>query len=95
MFISLATGVGIENLSSNARILQGFEVNQNELVIQLPIYQTKLTTFWYGFPLANVWGGRHSSVVSFAPTILRPQVRIPSTPSMLFSICIEIVIGKE
>ena len=29
-------------------------------------------------------GGRHSSVVSSAPTILRPQVRIPSTPSMLF-----------
>ena len=34
------------------------------------------------------WGGRHSSVVSSAPTILRPQVRIPSTPSLLFSICI-------
>ena len=29
-------------------------------------------------------GGRHSSVVSSAPTILRPRVRIPSTPSMLF-----------
>ena len=40
-------------------------------------------------------GGRHSSVVSSAPTILRPRVRIPSTPSMLFSICIEIVTRKE
>ena len=29
-------------------------------------------------------GGRHSSVVSSAPTILRPRVQIPSTPSMLF-----------
>ena len=29
-------------------------------------------------------GGRHSSVVSSVPTILRPRVRIPSTPSMLF-----------
>ena len=28
--------------------------------------------------------GHHSSAVSSAPTILRPQVRIPSTPSMLF-----------
>ena len=40
--------------------------------------------------------GRHSSVVSSAPTILRPQVRIPSTPSKLFSICIiEIVIETK
>ena len=29
-------------------------------------------------------GGRHSSAVLSAPTILRPWVRIPSTPSMLF-----------
>ena len=40
-------------------------------------------------------GGRHISVVSSAPTILRPRVRIPSTPSTLFSICIEIVSRKE
>ena len=39
--------------------------------------------------------GHHSSVVSSAPTILRPRVRIPSTPSMLFSICIEIVTRKR
>ena len=31
------------------------------------------------------WGGRHSSMVLSAPTILRrPWVRIPSTPSTLF-----------
>ena len=29
-------------------------------------------------------GGHHSSVVLSAPTILRPRVQIPSTPSMLF-----------
>ena len=29
-------------------------------------------------------GGRHSSVVSSAPTILRLQVQIPGTPSLLF-----------
>ena len=29
-------------------------------------------------------GGRLSSMVSSVPTILRPQVQIPSTPSMLF-----------
>ena len=41
-------------------------------------------------------GGRHSSVVSSAPTILRLRVQIPSTPSMLFLICIiEIVTRKE
>ena len=36
-----------------------------------------------------------SSVISSAPTIMRPQVRILSTPSMLFSICvIEVVMRK-
>ena len=39
--------------------------------------------------MKNVLGGRHSSVVSSAPTILQPRVQIPSSPSMLFSICIE------
>ena len=42
------------------------------------------------------WGGCNSSVVSSAPTILWPRVQIPSTSSMLFSICIfEIVTRKE
>ena len=41
-------------------------------------------------------GGCHSSVVSSATTILWPRVKIPSTPSMLLSICIiEIVTKKE
>ena len=30
------------------------------------------------------WGGRHSSVVSSVPTILRPWVQILSTQTMLF-----------
>ena len=34
--------------------------------------------------LKVIRGGRHSSVVSSAPTILQPWVWIPSTPSMLF-----------
>ena len=39
-------------------------------------------------------GGRHSSVVSSAPTILQPRVQISSTPSMLFAIwIIEIEVG--
>ena len=46
-------------------------------------------------PKYKFWGGRHSSMVSSAPTILWPQVQIPSTPSTLFSICIEIVMRKE
>ena len=49
----------------------------------------------YAQTLAQVVGGRHSSVVLSAPTILQPRIRIPSTPSMLFSICIEIVMRKE
>ena len=36
---------------------------------------------------------RHSSVVSSTPTILRPRVRNPSTPSTLSICIIEIVIG--
>ena len=36
-------------------------------------------------------GGRHSSVVWSAPTILQPRVRIPSTPSMLYLIYIVII----
>ena len=43
-----------------------------------------------------ILGGRHSSVVTSMATILRLQVRIPRSPSMLFSICIiEIVLRIE
>ena len=55
-----------------------------------PMSCTKIVKLNYVFK-----GGCHSSVVSSAPTILRPQVWIPSTPSMLFSICIEIVTRKK
>ena len=40
-------------------------------------------------------GGCHSSVVSSTPTILQPQFQIPSTPSMLFSICITEIVMRE
>ena len=40
-------------------------------------------------------GGRHSSMVSSATTILRLRVRIPSTPSKLFSICIIEIVSKK
>ena len=33
----------------------------------------------------NVKAARHSSMVSYAPTILQPQVRIPSRPATRFS----------
>ena len=39
--------------------------------------------------------GRHSSVVSSAPTILRPRVRIPSTPSMLFQFVLKLLQEKN
>ena len=39
--------------------------------------------------------GRHSSVVSSVPTILQPQVWIPSTPTMLFQFVIELWCEKD
>ena len=56
---------------------------------------SKLYYYTLNVARKEIYCGRHSSVVSSAPTILRPRVRIPSTPSMLFSICIEIVTRKE
>ena len=35
-----------------------------------------------------LWGSRYSSVDSSAPSIMLPRVRVPSTPSTLFSIYI-------
>ena len=39
--------------------------------------------------------GCHSSVVLSASTILRPWVRIPSKLSMLFSICIIVIVVRK
>ena len=36
----------------------------------------------------SIGRSRHSSMVSSAPTIMQPQVRIQSTPSTLLTICI-------
>ena len=51
--------------------------------------------FGHLFNTLYFMGGRHISVVSSEPTILRPRFRIPSTPSMLLSFCIKIVIDIE
>ena len=40
-------------------------------------------------------GGCHSCVVSSGPTILRPRVQIPSTPSALFSISIIEIVSRK
>ena len=48
--------------------------------------------------LGNYQWGRHSSVDSSVPTILPPQVRVPSTPSSILSlqsICVIFVMRKE
>ena len=45
--------------------------------------------------LTNSLNGHHSYMVSSAPTILRPWVWIPSTPSTLFSICIPEILIEE
>ena len=50
--------------------------------------QAKRSFYMWSYDLYShtqrTWGGRHSSVVSSASTILWPRVRIPSTPSTLF-----------
>ena len=76
-----------------------FTKYHKQLVVSIPRLSapsTILLSTWQNKCNGNIllWGGRHSSVVSSTPTILWPQVRIPSTPSMLFSICIEIVMRK-
>ena len=45
---------------------------------------TAITSFHLLLLKNSMWGCRHSSVDSSAPTILPPQVRVPSTPSMLY-----------
>ena len=58
--------------------------------------QKRLRQLKEGIEKSQRKGGRHSSMVLSAPTILQPQVRIPTTPSTLFSICIiEFVMRKE
>ena len=61
-----------------------FQILRNSIVNNLSIFQLQIMTYY----------GRHRSIVSSAPTILRPWVWIQSTPSTLFSICI-IEIGKR
>ena len=40
-------------------------------------------------------GGHHISLVLSVPTILQLRVRIPSTPSMLSSICIIVIVMRK
>ena len=61
----------------------------------IPLWQNKALRLESLYQEMYILAGRHSSVVSSAPTILWPRVRILSTPSMLFSICVEIVTRKE
>ena len=49
----------------------------------------------FGPIFKTITGGRHSSVALSAPTILQPRVRIPSTPSTLFSIVLLKLMRKE
>ena len=55
---------------------------------RLNLFESGRNLFKSSTKIYYSWGGHHSFVVSSAPTILRPRVRIPSTPSMLFSIYI-------
>ena len=56
---------------------------------QGPEYLNKISNLIYAY-IEFKHRGRHSSVVSSAPTIVRPRVRIPSTPSMLFQFVLKL-----
>ena len=65
------------------------DFDEKYYLITTKLITTKLTQVAYFVVVRTmIKGGHHSSVVSSAPTILRPRVCIPSTPSTLFSICI-------
>ena len=52
-------------------------------------YQPQIKLFKGYLPTKPVASG-HSSVDTSAPTLLRPQVRIPCTPSTLFQFIVEL-----
>ena len=54
-----------------------------------------LTNFWRVYLTFSKPSGCHSSMVSSAPTILWPLVRIPRTPSTLFQFVIDLWCEKE
>ena len=55
-----------------------------------------LPSFSYIYVRSSIaMGGRHSSLVSSVPTILWPRVRIPCTPSTLFSICFIVIVIRK
>ena len=73
------------------QLLQGFAVRLQSL----PLFNVLSAVLKTKKKKQTLLGGRDSSVVSSVPNILRPQVQILSTPTMLFSICIiEIVMRK-
>ena len=60
------------------------------------MYEPPALSFNFWTYLYSFLGGRHSSVVSSAPIIMRTRVQIPSTLSMLFSIVLlELLWEKE
>ena len=62
------------------------EVGRPEVILKmsLDLHLPRYRPLWTTLTSNMDWGGHHSSVVLFVPTILRPRVRIPITPSTLF-----------
>ena len=73
--------------------------NRKEFWMKKNIIMKLGSTLWwetvYEQRLLIFMGGRHSSVVSSAPTILLPRVWIPSTPSTLFQFVIDLWCEKD
>ena len=95
-------------LVSSHRLLQTGDQFEIPTVSSPHTTNTLLSMFTFYFIFQSKWRsqfewseqyfnpcGSHSSVVSSAPTILRPRVWIPSTPSMLFSICIIEIVSRK
>ena len=62
----------------------GAKITTQESDLQVNYFYLRLYTRKLRSEMLYKISGHHSSVVLSVPTILRPRVRIPSTPSMLF-----------
>ena len=92
MFIKLPTGLSLQQFICPFLCLSLTVSFNIYFYLSLNVHHIQFTFLSYSSKQISLLGGCHSSAVSFAPTILRPRVRIPSTT---FSICIiEIVMRK-
>ena len=74
----------LEHLASNKARTFGFYICSVGYNLNWAMVTDLLECYKSRIKILTFLGGHHSSVVSSAPSILRPRVPIPSTQSMLF-----------